>query len=253
MTPPKLALAKLSKTLNGRRVLHALDLDLASGRSLVVIGASGAGKSVMLKCALGLMTPESGSVTLDGMDMARASRRQRTDAMANVGMLFQGAALFDSLPLWENIAFRQVHVERKPRKVARANALEAMALVRLPEDAAGRSPAALSGGMQKRAGLARAIMGRPSLLFLDEPTTGLDPVNAAAINALIRSMVDQLGCAALTITHDMASARHIGDEIAMLHDGGIIWRGAADQIDASGDDRVSQFVRGAAEGPLTIA
>jgi phospholipid/cholesterol/gamma-HCH transport system ATP-binding protein len=166
-------------------------------------------------------------------------------------MLFQGAALFDSLPVWENIAFRLRHVERASRAQARAAALEAMAKVRLPADAADRFPSDLSGGMQKRAGLARAIIGRPSLLFLDEPTTGLDPVTAAAINQLIRSMVDDLGCAALTITHDMASARVIGDEIAMLHGGRIIWRGPAASVAAAEDGRVRQFVTGAADGPLT--
>jgi phospholipid/cholesterol/gamma-HCH transport system ATP-binding protein len=239
----KLSLTGLTKRLNGRAVLDGVDLTLAPGASLVVIGASGAGKSVMLKCALGLMRADAGKVLIDG---APPSQKR-----ADVGMLFQGAALFDSLPLWENIAFRMVHVERKPRREARAAAFAAMAQVRLPEEAAERSPAALSGGMQKRAGLARALIGRPSLLFLDEPTTGLDPVTAAAINELIRSMVDDLGCAALTITHDMTSARKIGDEIAMLHEGKIIWRGPADAIEQADDARVRQFVSGAAHGPLT--
>lgn len=230
------------KRLADKTVLAGVDLAIAPGQSLVVIGASGAGKSVLMKCALGLLRPDDGAVAVN----AAPPETQR----ASIGMLFQGAALFDSLPLWENIAFRLVHVEGQPRRQARAAALETMAKVRLPADAADRSPAALSGGMQKRAGLARAIITRPSLLFLDEPTTGLDPVTASAINLLIRSMVDDLGCATLTITHDMASAKIIGDEIAMLHAGRIIWRGPATHVDAAEDARVRQFVMGAAEGPL---
>lgn len=253
MTQAKLTAEGVHKRFAGRPVLEGVDLTLAPGRSLVVIGASGAGKSVLLKCALGLMTPDAGRVLIDGAALARLSAGARKQALAGVGMVFQGAALFDSLPLWENIAFRLVHVDRMARKGARALALDAMAQVRLPEDAADRSPAALSGGMQKRAGLARALITKPSLLLLDEPTTGLDPVTAAAINALIRATVDQLGCAALTITHDMASAKTIGDDIAMLHGGKIIWRGAAASIDAADDGRVRQFVTGAAEGPLNQA
>jgi phospholipid/cholesterol/gamma-HCH transport system ATP-binding protein len=242
MSAAKLSMTGIVKRLNGRTVLDRVDLSIAPGRSLVVIGASGAGKSVLMKCALGLMRADSGAVLIDEADPA-AQRAQ-------IGMLFQGAALFDSLPLWENIAFRLVHVDGQKRSTARAAALDAMAKVRLPAEAADRSPAALSGGMQKRAGLARAIITRPSLLFLDEPTTGLDPVTAAAINTLIRSMVNDLGCAALAITHDMTSAKVIGDEIAMLHGGRIIWRGPAVGIDAADDPRVRQFVTGAADGPL---
>jgi phospholipid/cholesterol/gamma-HCH transport system ATP-binding protein len=243
MNQPRLSLTDVAIRLADRPVLDGVSFNLEPGHSLVVIGGSGAGKSVMLKCALGLMAPDRGTVLIDGA--APASRRDQ------IGMLFQGAALFDSLPLWENIAFRMRHVERAPARLARAAALEAMAKVRLPAAAADRRPADLSGGMQKRAGLARAIIGRPSLLFLDEPTTGLDPVTAAAINALIRSMVDDLGCAALTITHDMASARTIGDDIAMLHNGVIIWRGPAGAVGEASDGRVRQFVTGAANGPLT--
>lgn len=243
MSDAKLSLRDVRKVLNDRAVLDGVSLDLAPGQSLVVIGASGAGKSVMLKCALGLMRVDAGAILIDGAP----PQTGRDD----VSMLFQGAALFDSLPLWENIAFRLVHVERMERRVAKTRALEAMARVRLPMEAADRAPASLSGGMQKRAALARAIITKPALLFLDEPTTGLDPVTAATINTLIRAMVDEIGCAALTITHDMASAKLIGDEIAMLHQGRIIWRGPAGAIDAADDPRVRQFVTGAAEGPLT--
>lgn len=243
MSAAKLSLRDVRKTLNGRAVLDGVSLDLAPGGSLVVIGASGVGKSVMLKCALGLMAIDAGAILIGGA----APRTGRDD----VSMLFQGAALFDSLPVWENIAFRFVHVERMDRRAARARAEEAMQRVRLPLEAADRSPASLSGGMQKRAALARAIITKPSLLFLDEPTTGLDPVTAATINTLIRAMVDELGCAALTITHDMASAKIIADDIAMLHDGQIIWRGPARAIDEADDARVRQFVTGAADGPLT--
>jgi phospholipid/cholesterol/gamma-HCH transport system ATP-binding protein len=247
---PKLQARAVRKAFSGRQVLDGVDIRLDAGRSLVVIGASGAGKSVLLKCALGLMTPDSGTIQIDGESLADLPARARKSALAGIGMVFQGAALFDSAPLWENIAFRLLHVDGVSHAEARRRALETMAQVHLPADAADRSPAALSGGMQKRAGLARALITRPSLLLLDEPTTGLDPVTGAAINALIRTTVTDLGCAALTITHDMASAKTVGDDIAMLHRGRIIWTGPAASIDTADDARVRQFVRGQAEGPL---
>ncbi len=246
----KLKLENVHKTLNGRAVLAGLSVDVAAGRSLVIIGGSGVGKSVTLKCALGLMAPDQGQVLVDGLDVTALKDKDRAALMGKFGMLFQGAALFDSLSVWENIAFRLLYADGVARADARARALAAMAQVRLPADFADRAPNELSGGMQKRAGLARAIIARPDILFFDEPTTGLDPITADAINDLIVEMVKDLGCAAVSITHDMASARKIADEIAMLYAGKIIWRGPAASIDQSGNPYVDQFIHGRAEGPV---
>lgn len=247
---PKFALDGLKKRLSGRQVLDGVSLDVASGRSLVIIGGSGVGKSVTLKCALGLIQPDEGRVLVDGVDVAKLNGKEHANAMAKFGMLFQGGALFDSLSVWENVAFRLIYADRTPRSQARERAVEVMRKVRLAPEFADRYPSELSGGMQKRASLARAIMARPDIIFFDEPTTGLDPITADAINDLIVEMVKELGCAAVSITHDMASARKIGDEIAMLHQGKIVWRGPAAEIDRSGDPRVDQFVNGRADGPI---
>jgi phospholipid/cholesterol/gamma-HCH transport system ATP-binding protein len=246
----KLQLIGLKKRLRGRDVLAGVDLDVAQGRSLVVIGGSGQGKSVTLKCALGIMNPDDGAVVVDGADVTRMPRRTRQYVMRKFGMLFQGGALFDSLTVWENIAFRLIYADRVARSEARERAIATMRRVRLSPDFADVRPIELSGGMQKRAGLARAIIAEPEILFFDEPTTGLDPITADAINELIVEMVRELGCAAVSITHDIASARKIADEIAMLHGGRIVWRGPVEAIDKSGNAMVDQFVAGRAEGPI---
>ncbi|HRO02314.1 MAG TPA: ATP-binding cassette domain-containing protein [Terricaulis sp.] len=245
-----LKLAGLKKKLRGRWVLDGVDLDIAPGRSLVLIGGSGQGKSVTLKCTLGLMAPDSGQVLVDGRDVTKLSRSAREPVMRKFGMLFQGGALFDSLSVWENIAFRLIYSDGVARKEARERAIETMRRVRLAPEFADVRPVELSGGMQKRAGLARAIIAKPDILFFDEPTTGLDPITADAINDLIVEMVKELGCTALSITHDMPSARKISDEIAMLHNGKIVWRGATASLDSSGNAMVDQFVHGRAEGPI---
>ncbi|MGD9965722.1 MAG: ABC transporter ATP-binding protein [Hyphomonadaceae bacterium] len=246
----KLQLIGIKKKLRGRQVLDGVDIDVAKGRSLVIIGGSGQGKSVTLKCALGLMKPDAGQVRVDGADITRMPPEIRQRVMRKFGMLFQGGALFDSLPVWENIAFRLIHADRVRRSEARERAIEVMRKVRLAPEYADVRPIELSGGMQKRAGLARAIIAKPDILFFDEPTTGLDPITADAINDLILEMVKDLGCAAVSITHDMASARKIADEIAMLQDGRIVWRGPARDIDTSGNAMVDQFVAGRADGPI---
>lgn len=246
----KLQLSSVKKKLRGRQVLDGVDLDVAAGRSLVIIGGSGQGKSVTLKCALGLMKPDAGQVLVDGADVTRMPQEIRARVMRKFGMLFQGGALFDSLSVWENIAFRLLYADNVKRADARERAIEAMRRVRLAPDFADVRPVELSGGMQKRAGLARAIIARPEILFFDEPTTGLDPITADAINDLIVEMVKELGCAAISITHDMASARKISDEIAMLHNGKIVWRGPTASLDASGNAMVAQFVAGRADGPI---
>ncbi|MDX2275962.1 MAG: ATP-binding cassette domain-containing protein [Hyphomonadaceae bacterium] len=250
MSSAKLQLVGLKKRLRGRQVLDGVDLDVAQGKSLVVIGGSGVGKSVTLKCALGLMRPDAGHVLVDGADVTRMPPEIRARVMRKFGMLFQGAALFDSLTVWENIAFRLLYADGVSRKDARERAIETMRKVRLAPEFADVRPVELSGGMQKRAGLARAIIARPDIIFFDEPTTGLDPITADAINDLIVEMVKDLGCAAVSITHDMASVRKIADEVAMLYQGKIVWRGPVAQLDASGDAMVDQFVNGRAEGPI---
>ncbi len=249
---PKLELRHVTKRFEGRTVLDDISLDVAVGRSLVIIGGSGQGKSVTLKIAIGLMQADAGEVVVDGqpVDGARRGRRGR---MSKFGLLFQGAALFDSLSVWQNVAFRLINADHVPRRDARARALEALESVGLPRSAADLYPSEISGGMQKRVGLARAIVGHPEILFFDEPTTGLDPINADVINALIIEQVHRLGCTAVSITHDMASARKIADEIAMLQGGKIVWRGPASEIDASGNAFVDQFIHGRAEGPITVA
>jgi phospholipid/cholesterol/gamma-HCH transport system ATP-binding protein len=250
MTPPKLALEKVVKAFGPKRVLNGVDLDVASGQSLVVIGGSGVGKSVTLKCALGLIKPDSGRVLVDGVDVAKVHGKDLAAIRDKFGMLFQGGALFDSLTIWENVAFRLLYADGVSRKDARERAIATMRKVRLAPETANLHPVELSGGMQKRAGLARAIMAKPDILFFDEPTTGLDPITADAINDLIVEQVKDLGCAAVSITHDMASARKIADEIAMIYDGKIVWRGPAADIDHSGSAMVDQFINGRADGPI---
>ncbi|USQ96047.1 ABC transporter ATP-binding protein [Caulobacter sp. RL271] len=248
---PKLAWKGVIKRFEGRAVLDGLDLSVAPGKSLVIIGGSGQGKSVTIKTALGLMRPEAGQIELDGQNVVGLSEGQRRKLFSRVGVLFQGAALFDSLTVWENVAFRLINADGVPRKQARERAIEALEQVRLAPTVADRFPSELSGGMQKRAGLARAVVAQPEILFFDEPTTGLDPITAAAINQLISDQVRRLGSTAVSITHDLASAQTIGDEIAMLHDGKIIWRGPAAELHTTDNPYVRQFVEGRAEGPIS--
>ncbi len=241
-------LREVHKSFGRKHVLRGVNLRIAKGESMVVIGGSGSGKSVLLKCILGLMTPESGQILLDGKDVQQAER----DAfLARFGMLFQGGALFDSLPVWQNVAFRLLRGRlKRPRAEAREIALEKLRRVGLGADVAELLPAELSGGMQKRVGLARAIAAEPEIIFFDEPTTGLDPIMAGVINALIREIVSEMGATAITITHDMTSVRAIADEVAMLHDGKIRWSGPVSTLDDSGDPYVDQFIHGRAEGPI---
>lgn len=243
-TTSKIAWTGITKRFGAQVVLDGLDLAVAPGRSLALLGRSGQGKSVTLKLALGLMKPDAGQVLLDRVDVTRQSEAERRASFRGIGMLFQGGALFDSLPVWENVAFRLINADGVGRREARDRAVEALALVKLAPEVADRYPSELSGGMQKRAGLARAIVGTPSLLFFDEPTTGLDPITAGAINELIRDRVTSLGCTAVSITHDMASARTIADELAMLDNGRIVWRGRADELDHADHPLVRAFVTG---------
>ena len=229
-----------------------VDFDCAAGESLVVIGGSGVGKSVLIKSILGLMRPEAGSIRVDGVETTGIGRAARERLMHRFGMLFQGSALFDSLSVWENVAFGLIQGRGMPRQQARAIALEKLAAVGLGPEIGALSPSELSGGMQKRVGLARAIAAEPEILFFDEPTTGLDPIMADVINRLIIDCVRGLGATAISITHDMTSARKIADRIAMLHKGRIVWHGPTAEIDRTDNPFVDQFVHGRAEGPIEM-
>ena len=248
---PKLELRGVKKRFAGKAVLDGIDIAVERGRSLVIIGGSGQGKSVTLKIAIGLMRPDAGRVFVDGSETTNLGGAAQRRLASEFGMLFQGAALFDSLSVWENVAFRLINADGIKRPEARDRAVAALSRVGLKADVADLYPSELSGGMQKRVGLARAVAAEPAILFFDEPTTGLDPINADVINDLIVEQVKRLGCTAVSITHDMASARKIGDEIAMLHQGQIVWRGPTSQIDSSGNAYVDQFIHGRAEGPIT--
>ena len=248
-----LDLRGVEKAFGGKPVLKGVDLAVAPRQSVVVIGGSGSGKSVMLKNALGLMTPDAGRIAFDGADVTRSQGRAREAMRSRTGMLFQSGALFDSLPVWENVAFRLLHKQGLARAEARERAIDTLRKVRLGPDVAGLFPSEISGGMQKRVALARAIITNPDLIFFDEPTTGLDPITADAINDLILEQVRSLGAAAVTITHDMASARKIADAVAMLFDGRIIWQGPPSALTDSGNAFVDQFVKGRADGPIQPA
>lgn len=253
MTTPILSLQNVEKRFGKNHVLRGVTLDVQPGQSLVVIGGSGSGKSVMLKNALGLMTPDSGQILFNGQDVTSSRGKARAKMRERVGMLFQSGALFDSLTVWENVAFRLVHSGVTSRTKAKERAIETLRKVRLGPDVADLYPAEISGGMQKRVSLARSIISKPDLIFFDEPTTGLDPITADAINDLILEQVRGLGAAAVTITHDMSSARKVADDVAMLFEGKIIWRGPASTVDNSGNPYVDQFVHGRAEGPIQPA
>lgn len=249
---PKIEVHGLHKRFGDNQVLSGIDFQVARGESLVVIGGSGSGKSVLLKCIIGLMRPDSGRIQVDGEEVTRLSRHERQKVMRKFGMLFQGAALFDSLPVWENVAFGLLQIEKMGRHEARARAIETLGRVGLASEIADLWPAELSGGMQKRVGLARAIATQPEILFFDEPTTGLDPIMADVINDLIARSVRQLGATAISITHDLASARKIADRVAMIYGGRLVWQGPVDQIDTSGNAYVDQFIHGRAEGPIKV-
>ncbi|MEM7046757.1 MAG: ATP-binding cassette domain-containing protein [Pseudomonadota bacterium] len=241
------------KSFGDKRVLHGLDLTVQTGKSLVVIGGSGSGKSVLLKCLLGIVLPERGQIIVDGQDFLTLNKDDHTKAISKIGMLFQAGALFDSLPVWHNVCFGLLARGTVNRRQAREIAIERLTEVNLAADVVDLYPASLSGGMQKRVALARAIAFRPSIILFDEPTTGLDPITAAKINNLIVKCVRELGATAISITHDMASVRRIADTVAMLYQGQIIWTGTPDQLDDCENPYVAQFVHGRAEGPIGTA
>lgn len=247
----KLELKGVQKSFGDKHVLNGVDLAIPQGKSLVIIGGSGTGKSVTLKCVLGLLQPDAGSILVDGQETVGISPKARDEVMHKFGMLFQGGALFDSLKVWENVAFGLIHGRNMNRKDAREIAQGKIKAVGLKPEVGDLFPAELSGGMQKRVGLARAVATSPEIIFFDEPTTGLDPIMADVINDLIVASVKDLGATALSITHDMASARKIADFVAMIHEGKIVWHGPVDDLDHSGSPYVDQFIHGRAEGPIT--
>jgi phospholipid/cholesterol/gamma-HCH transport system ATP-binding protein len=249
---PKLRLRNVTKAFGANHVLTGVDLDVAHGESVVVIGGSGTGKSVLLKCVLGLLKPDEGSIEVDGQETIGMRESELRAVRAKFGMLFQGAALFDSLSVIDNVAFGLIQGRGMAREEAREIAHEKLAAVGLDSDVGELFPAELSGGMQKRVGLARAIATEPEILFFDEPTTGLDPIMADVINDLIIKCVRQLGATAVSITHDMVSARKISNRIAMLYGGKLIWVGETGAIDRSGNPYVDQFIHGRADGPIQM-
>jgi phospholipid/cholesterol/gamma-HCH transport system ATP-binding protein len=250
--PPKIAISGLKKSFGRKVVLDGIDLDIGEHENLVVIGGSGTGKSVLVKCVLGLLEADSGSVKIDGREAIGMGTREREALMQKFGMLFQGAALFDSLSVWENVAFGLIQGRGIERRRAKEIALEKLGAVGLGPEVGALAPSELSGGMQKRVALARAIAAEPEIIIFDEPTTGLDPIMADVINNLIVQCVHDLGATAVSITHDMASVRKIADRIAMIYKGRIIWCGAKDEIDKSGNPYVDQFIHGRAEGPIKM-
>jgi phospholipid/cholesterol/gamma-HCH transport system ATP-binding protein len=247
---PKIVLQDIAKAFGARKILDSVSLSIDHGESMAIIGQSGSGKSVTLKCILGLIQPDSGSILIDGEDVTRLGARDQERVRAKFGMLFQGGALFDSMPVWRNVTFALTQGHARDAARMRKIAEENLERVGLDNRILNLRPSELSGGMQKRVALARAIAPRPEIIFFDEPTTGLDPIRADVINDLIVSLVEDLGVTALTITHDMASARKVAHRVAMLYEGRIIWRGPRDRLYDSGNPYVDQFVQGKANGPI---
>ncbi len=248
----KISVKNLHKSFGHKVVLDGVDIDIAEGESLVVIGGSGTGKSVLIKCIQGIITPDEGSIKINGKESVGVNKKEAEELYSKMGMLFQGGALFDSLTVWENVAFGLIENQKMPRKKAKQEAVKYLRQVGLSEDVADLSPSELSGGMQKRVGLARAIATNPEIIFFDEPTTGLDPIMADVINDLIINSVKKIGASALTITHDMASARKIADRIAMLYKGKIVWQGSVQELDTTDNPYVRQFVQGSSQGPIKV-
>ena len=248
----KIKIRDLHKSFGKKHVLNGVDLDLYKGESLVVIGGSGTGKSVLIKCIQGLLIPDSGSIEIDDIEIANENPDVIDSMHSKMGMLFQGGALFDSLTVWENVAFDLIQNRGFSKKEAKIVAIKVLCQVGLTEDIADLYPSELSGGMQKRVGLARAVITRPEIIFFDEPTTGLDPIMADVINDLIIESAKDLGATTLTITHDMASARKIADKIAMLYEGKIIWYGTVKELDKTTNPYVRQFINGSSKGPIKV-
>ena len=252
MSEVKISIRNLHKAFGQKKVLNGVDLDVCKGQSLVVIGGSGTGKSVLIKCIQGLLSPDEGSIKIDGKDISFDQNKNAENLNTQMGMLFQGGALFDSLSVWENVAFSLIENQGYKREDAKREAVRVLRQVGLAPDVADLSPSELSGGMQKRVGLARAIITKPDIIFFDEPTTGLDPIMSDVINDLIIESAKGLGATTLTITHDMASVRKIADCVAMLYQGKIIWQGTVKEMDKTENPYVRQFINGCSQGPIKM-
>ncbi|MFV0626074.1 MAG: ABC transporter ATP-binding protein [Alphaproteobacteria bacterium] len=252
MTNLKISIKDLHKSFGKRQILKGVNLDIEQGKSLVVIGGSGTGKSVLIKCIQGLLCPDSGSILIDGEETVNANSEKREDLHDRMGMLFQGGALFDSLTVWQNVYFSLLQNKGLSKKEAKEKAIDVLRQVGLAPDVADSYPSEISGGMQKRVGLARAIATNPEIIFFDEPTTGLDPIMADVINELIVESAKKLGATTFTITHDMASVRKIADKVAMLYKGEIIWQGSVKEMDSTDNPYVKQFINGCSNGPIKV-
>ncbi len=248
----KIKITNLHKSFGKKAVLKGVDLAIKQGESLVVIGGSGTGKSVLIKCIQGLVAPDEGSIKIDETEVVGLTEKEKEEIHSKMGVLFQGAALFDSLSVWENVSFRQLENRGLSKKKAKAKAVEILKQVGLSKDVADLSPSELSGGMQKRVGLARAIAGKPEIMFFDEPTTGLDPIMSDVINDLIVTSVKKLGATAITITHDINSVRKIADRVAMLYGGQIVWQGSVKEMESTKNPYVKQFINGSSQGPISV-
>lgn len=248
----KIIVEDMHKSFGDKHVLRGVDFKVKKGESLVIIGGSGTGKSVCIKTILGLIQPTSGSISIDGTDLTKVKKNTAEELRQQIGMLFQGGALFDSLNIWQNISFKIAQNQNISAAEARDIANEKLSAVGLDPSIGRLMPSELSGGMQKRVALARAIASNPDIIFFDEPTTGLDPIMADVINDLIVKSVKDLGATTITITHDMHSARKIADHIAMIYEGKMIWQGKSADIDQSGNPYVDQFIHGRSEGPIKM-
>ncbi len=252
MSQPKIQLSDVYKSFGSKKVLQGVNLQLEAGESLVVIGGSGSGKSVLIKTIIGLMNADRGSIKIDGVETSHLNNAGRQEIMNKFGFLFQGGALFDSLPIWENVAFGLINALSMDRDKAKEIAIQKIQQVGMGKEVADLFPAELSGGMQKRISLARAIATNPEIIFFDEPTTGLDPIMSDVINNLIVKCSKELKATTISITHDMNSAKKIADKVAMIYNGKIIWEGKPKDIYSSGNNYVDQFVNGRSEGPIEI-
>ncbi|MFZ9470289.1 MAG: ABC transporter ATP-binding protein [Rickettsiales bacterium] len=248
----KIVISNLCKNFGSKEVLQGINISIEKGKSLVILGGSGSGKSVMIKLISSLMEPSSGSIKIDDIEVANIKNKDRDKLMSKFGFLFQGGALFDSLSIWENVAFRLIHQNKMSKIEAKKIAITKLNSVGLSSKVVDLLPSELSGGMQKRVSLARAIASNPEIIFFDEPTTGLDPIMADVINNLIIANSKELGATTITITHDMQSAKKIADKVAMLYQGKIIWHDDVRNLENSGNDFVDQFINGRAEGPINF-
>jgi len=250
---PKIVLEGVTKSFGDLHVLKGIDLEVGNGESVVLIGGSASGKTLILKCILGLVRPDAGSIKIDGQETIDLSEQERKELFNRTGMLFQQSALFDSQKVWENVAFRLMQEKGRSRSQSKDLALEKLASVGMTQDVGELLPSEISGGMQKRVGFARAIANDPEIVLLDEPTAGLDPIMTNVVNDLILDGVQKLGASVLSITSDMGGARKVADRIAMIYDGKIIWEGTSEEVESSGNPYVDQFVHNRAEGPIKMA